>query len=343
MRELANALTPKVSAQSISKYESGKMLPSSAVLVGLGKALDTSLDFLMSNQIEGIDSIEFRNASRISAQDRAKVEVILIDKLERYLAIERILDLPIKVDWTDRVWHDSVASETQIDELADQLRETWHLGMDPVPSLCELIEEKGIKVVETDLPDGVSSLSCQAQRCGKTIAQAVVISNRITVERKRFTLALELVHRIIRSTGNLSIGIEVVMNRFAGAFLLPRRSLLEEVGSNRSRITYFEIIRLKHKYGVSATTVLARLRQSGVLSPAAVNHAFTAFARSWRKSEPEPIREEQSYATLEISCRFERLVFHALGEKLISPVRAATLLDCSLDSVEQQLSGPPPQ
>ena len=46
MRALADAMSPKVTAQAISKYEAGKMLPSSAVLVGLGKALDVSLDFL---------------------------------------------------------------------------------------------------------------------------------------------------------------------------------------------------------------------------------------------------------------------------------------------------------
>ena len=36
-------MDPRVSAQAISKYEAGKMMPSSAVLVGLGKALDVSL------------------------------------------------------------------------------------------------------------------------------------------------------------------------------------------------------------------------------------------------------------------------------------------------------------
>jgi len=63
MRELADAMSPKVTAQAISKYEAGKMLPSSAVLVGLGKALDVSLDFLMSAQVEALDNVvEFRSA-----------------------------------------------------------------------------------------------------------------------------------------------------------------------------------------------------------------------------------------------------------------------------------------
>ena len=42
MRALSEAMSPKVTARAISKYEAGKMLPSSTVLVGLGMALDVS-------------------------------------------------------------------------------------------------------------------------------------------------------------------------------------------------------------------------------------------------------------------------------------------------------------
>ena len=49
---LAERLENKVSAQAINKYETGKMMPSSSVLVGLAKALDVSFDFLMSSHFE---------------------------------------------------------------------------------------------------------------------------------------------------------------------------------------------------------------------------------------------------------------------------------------------------
>ena len=38
--------------------------------------------------------------------------------------------------------------------------------------------------------------------------------------------------------------------------------------------------------------------------------------------------------------RFKGLVWRAVGEELISPVRATTLLNESLDVVEQQVTGP---
>ena len=343
MRSLAERMTPKVTAQAISKYEAGKMLPSSAVLVALGKALDVSLDFLMSAQVESLDGLEFRKHSKSSARDRATAKAILIDHLDRYLAIEDILDIPATVDWVESRRYDSVATEAQIDTKANDLRKAWNLGMDPIPSLCELLESEGIKVIVSDLPERINGLACHVIRDGKPVAEAVVVSNLINIERKRFTLAHELAHRIIRSTGNPAITLEKAMNRFAGAFLVPRQHLLGETGTHRRRITYYEIVRLKHTYGVSAATMLMRLRQVGVLSPATVQQAFATFARSWRNTEPEPIPPHHGFAAFERPRRFERLVARAVGEGLISPVRAAALLDQSLDSVERKISGPTPQ
>ena len=340
MRSLAGRMDPKVTAQAISKYEAGKMMPSSAVLVGLGKALDVSLDFLMSAQVEVLDGLEFRKHPSTSARDRARAEAILIDSLERYLTIEEVLGVPPAGDCFEHRHCDCVATEGQIDDRADQLRKAWDLGMDPVPSLCALLEEKGIKVVEADLPERISGLACRAMRQGRVVADAVVVSKRTNVERKRFTLAHELAHKIIRSTGNPAIKLEAAMNRFAGAFLVPGRHLLERVGAGRRRVTYYEIVRLKHAYGVSAAAMLVRLGQVGVLRPAAVRRAFATFARSWLTSEPEPIGDEQGFGAFERPQRFRRLVWRAVGEELISPVRGAGLLGESLDTVEWQVCGP---
>ena len=340
LRSLAERVDPKVTAQAISKYEAGKMMPSSAVLVGLGEALDVSLDFLMSNRVDVLDGLEFRKDSGTSARDRARAEAVLIDNLERYLTIEEVLGIPPQGDCFAHCYCDSVADEAEIDERADRLREEWDLGMDPVPSLTALLEEKGIKVVEADFPERISGLACRAVRQGEVVADAVVVSKRTNVERKRFTLAHELAHKIIRSTANPAIKLEAAMNRFAGAFLVPGRSLLEKVGARRRRVTYYEIARLKHAYGVSAAAMLVRLGQVGVLRPSAMRRAFATFARSWLTSEPEPIREGEGFGAFERPQRFRRLVWRAVGEELISPVRGAALLGESLEMVEWQVSGP---
>jgi transcriptional regulator with XRE-family HTH domain len=93
MQALAESLTPGISAQAINKYEADKMMPSSAVLVGLSKSLGVSLDFLMGGQVHELQSLEWRKTSNASAQDRAKAEMVVIGKLEDYLAIEDILEI----------------------------------------------------------------------------------------------------------------------------------------------------------------------------------------------------------------------------------------------------------
>ena len=340
MKALADKVTPKITAQAISKYETGRMMPSSAVLVGLAEALQVSLDFLMSAQVEALDGLEFRKHSATSARDRALAEAIVIDNLERYLAVEDILGIPPQIDGFDELATDHIASEDEIDAKADQLRDFWQLGTDPIPSMCALLEDHGIKVVEDDLPQRINGLACRVLRSGKPVADAVVVSTQTNVERKRFNLAHELAHRIIGATQNPEIRLEPAMNRFAGAFLIPRQHLLLEAGAHRRGLTYYEIILLKHTYGVSAAAMLMRLGQVGILRPTNVRHAFSTFARSWRTDEPDPIRGGHGFGAFEKPRRFERLVWHALGEELISPVRAAALLDQPLSTIEHRLSGP---
>jgi len=341
MQTLASSISPKVSAQAISKYETGKMMPSSTVLVGLGKALGVSLDFLMGGQVENLSRIEFRKHSGTSVQDRAKAEVIVIEKLEDYLVIEDVLELAPPDDPFGELVTDHIESFDAVDELASELRKEWKLGVDPIPSMTALLEDKGIKVLEGDLPERFDGLTCNVQRSsGKPHEQVVVVSSRTNIERKRFNLAHELAHRVIRATGDPNVGLEKAMNRFAGAFLMPAEHLVNETGIHRHRLTYHEIMHLKRFYGVSAAAMLMRLEQVGILSRAVIEYAFRTYARSWRTEEPEPFRDEEGFGAFERPQRFESLVWRALGEELISPVRAAQFLRLTLSSVEREIRGP---
>lgn len=341
MRALAEQASPKVSPQAISKYESDKMMPSSAVLVGLGKTLGASLDFLMGGQVESLRGIEFRKHSGTSAQDRAKAEAIVTEKVEAYLAIEDILELaPADESFADLVT-ERIESLGQIDEIADALRRHWALGIDPIPSMAGLLEDKGVMVIEADLPQRFDGLACDALCANdRPSAAVVVVSSRTGVERKRFNLAHELAHRIIRATGNPQIRLEKAIDRFAGAFLVSAEHLAQEAGAQRHGMTHHELMRLKRLYGVSAAAMLMRLGQVGILAQSTIEYAFRSYARAWRKEEPEPIRDDEGFGAFERPQRFESLVWRALGEQLISPVRAAQFLHRPLASVEREIRGP---
>ncbi len=341
MHALANRIEPSISAQAISKYEAGRMMPSSAVLVGLGRALEVSLDFLMGGQVETLARIEFRKHSSTSAKDRAIAESIVIEKVEDYLAIEDILYIEPLKDPFEIIRCDRVASFEEAESKALELRRQWNLGIDPIPSMTALLEDKGIRVIEADLPNRFDGLACEVKLSGgRPDTQIVVVSSRTNIERKRFNEAHELAHRVIRGSGNPEIKLEKAMHRFAAAFLVPAEHLRQEVGDNRQGITYHEVIRLKKFYGISAAALLIRLRDVGLLPASTVEYAFRSYARSWRTQEPQEIAADEGLGAFEKPVRYERLVWRALGEELISPVRAAQLLKLPLDTVEQGIRGP---
>ena len=341
MRDLAVRLSPPVSAQAISKYEGGRMMPSSAVLVGLAKTLDVSLDFLMGGQVEALEAVEFRKHSGTSAKDRARAEAIVTEALEDYLAIEDVLELEPSADPFAGLRGGRIESLDEAETKAGELREHWNLGVDPIPSVTGLLESHGIKVIEADLPARFDGLACGVKRSGgRSDTDVVVTSGRSNVERKRLTLAHELAHRVIWDTGNPAVKMEKAMQRFAGAFLVSAEHLRAEVGARRHGITYRELMRLKRFYGVSATAMLIRLRDVGILSVAAIEYAFRTYARSWRTREPEPITDDEGLGAFEKPLRFERLVWRALGDELISPLRGAQLLRRSLKDVEREIRGP---
>ena len=341
MRGLAGRLSPPVSAQAISKYEGGRMMPSSAVLVGLAGTLDVSLDFLMGGQVETLDGIEFRRHSRTSAKDRARAEAVVTEALEDYLAIEDILELDQPVDPFAGLRCGRIAGLDEAEGKAGELRAHWNVGLDPIPSMTGLLEAHGVKVIEADLPARFDGLACGVKRNGgRADADVVVTAGRTSVEGRRLTLAHELAHRVFRDTASPAVKVEKAVQRFAQAFLVPAEHLRAEAGARRRGVTYRELMRLKRFYGVPAATMLVRLRDAGILSAAAVEYAFRTHARPWRIREPEPIADEEGLGAFEKPSRFERLVWRAVGDELISPIRAAQMLKRPLNDVEREISGP---
>ena len=341
MRELATRMSPSVSVQAISKYEAGKMMPSSRVLVGLGQALDVSLDFLFGGQVEGLEAVEFRQHSGTSAKDRARVEVLITEQLENYLAIEYILDLEPAPDPFGGPGSVQIRSLEDAEGLATRLRRDWNLGSGPIPSMTGLLESKGIKLIEADLPERFDGLVCTVKLSGsRPDTEAIVVSSRAQTEGRRLTLARELAERAVRSVADSHIRRDKAIDRFAQAFLVPEEHLRAQAGSNRHGFTYGELVRLKHMYGVSASVMLTRLREVGVVSAAALDRAFRGYMRAWRKREPDPIAENEGLGAFEKPQLFEDLVWRGLGEQLFAPVRGAGLLQRPLQEVEAEIRGP---
>ena len=338
LRDLAHRLNDQVSAQAIGKYERGEMMPSSSVLIMLSKTLDLPLGYFMSPMQAQLEGVEFRQKSGTTATDRARVEAEVLEHVERYLMIEEILGLD-SASWNNPLparqpMDDPVACE----DLARSVRETWELGTDPIPNMTQLLEQHGIKVLLLPLPERVDGLTCLVNRPDKEAVPCIVVNRHMTLERRRLTLAHELGHRFIDPESACSP--EKAANRFAGAFLMPAVHLQEEIGKHRHVLCYREIVQLKRIYRVSAASMLLRFSHLGIISQAALIHAYQTVAKDWRKVEPEPLESPETCGQEEIPGRFERLCYRALAEDLISLPKAAELLQRPTREIEMALNGP---
>jgi hypothetical protein len=157
-------------------------------------------------------------------------------------------------------------------------------------------------------------------------------------------LGLELTNGARRVTGQVSIWLAKQTPRQLcmpiHTFLAPREHLEAEVGRGRSAISYPELRRLKHFYGMSAAAMLIRVRDLGLVPEASVEYAFRTYAQAWRTKEPDPIRAHEGLGAFERPIRFEQLVYRALSEELIAPARAALLLKRPLSAIERDMRGP---
>lgn len=338
---MAAGINDLVTAQAIGKYERGEDVPSSKVLNALAKTLGVSLSYLLDTQGLVLSSVEFRTKANTSGRDRAHVETEILEWIEPYLQVEVALDLD-SAKWQCPVpCPVKLKDITTAEQLAKDVREAWKLGVDPIPNMTELLEEKGLKVLTISLPDRVSGLTCAIGRgAGQPSLPVIVVNDRFSLERRRLTLGHELAHRLIDTYALSAKDEEKAANLFAGAFLMPREHLLKEVGKHRNALGYNEIIDLKHIYRVSGTALLMRLRQLGVISESTLVYAFQTVARGWRTQEPEELEKPAKRGQCERARRFERLSYRALAEGLISLQKAAELLRLPVPEVEAGLKGP---
>ena len=340
LRDLSDAMQNRVTAQAIGKYERGEDIPSSGVLIALANALDVSLAYLLDTQGLQLAGVEFRTKANTTGRDRALVETEVLEWIERYLQIELVLELDSAVWQCPLPKREKLRDVNDAEQLAAEVRKAWKLGLDPIPNMTELLEEKGLKVLTVRLPDRVSGFTCLVKRPDAADLPVIVVNIQFSLERRRLTLAHELAHRLIDGEGMSEKEVEKAANLFAGAFLMPKEHLLREVGKHRQALGYRELIGLKKLYRVSGAAVLMRLRQVGVINEATLIYAFQTIARGWRTQEPEELEAPNIRGQRERAVRFDRLCYRTLAEGMISVDKAAELLRLPLPEVELGLKGP---
>lgn len=321
-RDLCEKMGGLVSGNAIAKYETGKMLPSSTILIALSKALDMEVDYFFRPFIVQIDadSFEFRKKSSLGKKQENALKEVIIAQLEKYLEAESITHDGKRFDIDFR--EDVVSTANDARALANRLREKLDLGTDGIPNPIDVLENRGLKVMEVEA-DSKFDGSCV---CDKDIP-VIVLNKNVDSERKRLTIFHELAHLVLSFADN--VDEEKLCNVFANEVLLPSAVLKQIVGERRKHISLVELKDIQRLYGISVEAIMAKAQQLSIIT----ENQYRNFYISLNKSDKLKKEVRRSVYPQEHTTRYERIVYKALSDELISVSKAANLLNEPVDVI----------
>lgn len=328
MDSLCEKMNDLVSKQTISKYESGKMLPNSTNLIALANALGVKPDYLFRPFSVSLDKIEFRKKTKLGSKEEKSIKEKIRDRIERYIEIEDILG--VGSDFKNPIKNNSVIAPSDVYRIVENVKGKWNLGQDGIPYCIEMLEEHCIKVIEVDAPDTFDGLSGFVG----DYKPIIVLNKNFPVERKRFTAMHELGHLVLKFDESLpQKDIERFCNLFANEMLISQDVFKRVLGASRHDISLNELRAIQSNFGISVEAQMFKARQLGVISES--RYRYFCIAKNRKPTFKEQV--EKSIYHEETSGRFSSLVYRALASGLITYSKASELLDESINVVREQL------
>ena len=327
LQDLADRMDIDITKQALNQYEKGQTTPSSKVIISLSNALGLPVDYFFKQSDVKLENLEFRKKSSLSQKEIEAARFKTMDYLEKYLEIESLLN--VENTFTNPLKKAVVHNENDIEKHANDLRKAWDLGLDPIPDVIALLEEKRIKVFELEAPDEFSGLS------SRTNGIAVIVVNKnVNIVRKRFTALHELAHLVLTFPADMDDKQkELLCYTFAGAFLFPEEVFKEELGKKRTSILLNELVLLENYYGISVQAIMRRAHGLQLISDSKFRDYQVWLSKSGNKK-----KELGSFKGGETPMRFKRLVYKALSEDIITYSKAAALFGVPQSEFEEELT-----
>ena len=283
--DVADALG--VSNQSISQFENNKTEPKLENVFRLSNLLGFPRNFFYEQDEDNvtIGNTYFRSLASTSKKERnAQVErVKLLSKI--YAAIQTYITFP-EFDL-------EMQTNKLPEEIADYVREKWELGCKPIYNLIDIMEKHGIVITNAFEENSDIDAYSHVEIIDRRAVPIVVLGYEKNIFRQQFNAAHELGH--ILTDGQYELeelskaeyrNMEKFMNRFAGALLIPQKSLLKDLNGNaKLDIRYY--IELKKKYRVSAQALIVRANQIGAITANQYQYLMKQMSqRGYRTNEP---------------------------------------------------------
>lgn len=323
MEDLARRMGGVITKQAIGKYEKGLMKPGSDVLIRLADALGVKPEFFFRHGVQDLFDIEFRKAAGLDKKTQDSLRYRTVEFLERYRELENILGQKAKFESSFNACR--VRSLEDAENAAGNVRKKWNLGLSPIVNLLEILEEKGIKVMEVEEATDFDGLNARAGDL-----YVIVLNRAFSPDHVRLTAAHELAH--ILCDIHEKEHKEKLCFAFAGALLLPREVLMKELGQSRKHITLWELGELKRIYGISMQAILHRAEDLGIISKSCYVRSRRIFKeKGWLEREPVEYEREDR------AVRFRQLLNYAVAEEIITFSKAAELANMSLVELRNEI------
>lgn len=298
----------EISKQSISLYENGKNSPDFEKVKILSQILGFPMEyFFQKDRIKTYtETTYFRSQSTATKRGRAAQSIKLELVAQMYEVLWNYIDFPVfdglKVDfegYDNLLDCESPRAIAEMEAAANRIRDHWGLSDNPINDLQYVLEKNGLLV--TGFPANADRIDAFSQRTmvdgSEVFLVAVSLGRQFSECRIRFDMAHELGHIVLHPW---SEDIEALSkeefrvrerqaNMFAGAFLLPRESFLEDILQYPTDLNYYRY--LKKKWKVSIQAMIVRAKQLDVLSFNQYQYLFRQLSKNeWRAFEPDDIQ-----------------------------------------------------
>ena len=326
---LSKRLEGKVSKQTLNKYEQGALQPAVSWLLPLCEALLVRPDYFTRSKRVEIFSPSFRKLQKLSVKEQSVAIERTRDQVERYLELEELMGIERNFERDIENMPPVVEMFEQAEMAAEAVRTCYNLGSDPLFNVVELLESRGVIVVEIDAHEDFSGMSTYVEQNIPVIVLNVNVKN---LDRKRFTALHELGHLLLPIENVDEKTEEQLCNAFAGAILLPGKKVIDILGKHRSALIWNELVLIKQTYGISIRAILYRARRFDIITDHDLTTKMAELSRLYGRK-----REPGWYEGVEKAVHFRQLLLRAIAEEIITMSKAASLDGKKLADFRQAL------
>lgn len=325
-----------VSKPAISKYESGKMMPTEKVLEALAKALNVDVTYFsrpMNDDIEKCQ-INFRKKSSMTKSESKALEAKVLDKVERCLHVRHIMQEAGAMGLPCPLAKMPVRTRQEARQRATMLRREWGLdAYDPIYDVKSELEEHGIMVLLVDADRNFDGLSGTVANSNDVFI--AVNNNTSYVERRRLTTFHELGHQVMSLDGVAPKEQESLCNEFANEMLMPEKPFRDYLRKHFSESIIMLYRPLQMKYGISIDALMKKSESLGIISAS----KYTSYNIMKNQSPSFKNAVEMSlYIESPLYDTFSWSVLNALALHLIDSEKARQLLYDASDKVKADLN-----